>query len=71
MALVGFEAGADEFVQILSMNHAQIASRSYVQFNDISAKFSPTARVSGSMDVAGIGNIGKSVLPSLLSINRQ
>jgi hypothetical protein len=55
---VGFEVEGDEFVSIPSMTRAQIASRSFIQFDDISAKFSTTARVSGNMDIAGIGNIG-------------
>lgn len=48
----------DEFIQIPSMTQAQIASRAFIQFDDISAKFTTTARVSGDMDIAGIGNIG-------------
>ena len=40
------------------MTQAQIASRSFIQFDDVSAKFSTTARISGDMDIAGIGNIG-------------
>ena len=56
--VVGFEVTGDEFVQIFSMTRAQIASRSYIQFDDISAKFSTTARVSGDIEIPGIGNIG-------------
>ena len=40
------------------MTQAQVASRSFIQFDDVSAKFTTTARVSGDMDIAGIGNIG-------------
>ena len=54
---VGFELQGDEFIQIPSMTQAQIASRAFIQFDDISAKFTTTARVSGGMDIAGIGNI--------------
>ena len=39
------------------MTRTQIASRSFIRFDDISAKFATTARVSGDMDIAGIGNI--------------
>lgn len=55
---VGFELKGDEFIQIPSMTQAQIAGRAFIQFDDISAKFTTTARASGSMDIAGIGNIG-------------
>ena len=40
------------------MTPAEIASRAFIQFNDISAKFTVSARASGSMDIANIGNIG-------------
>ena len=40
------------------MTQAQIASRSFIQFDDISAKFATTARASGYMDIASVGNIG-------------
>eukprot|EP00956_Cyclotella_meneghiniana_P044096 scaffold301752_cov142-Cyclotella_meneghiniana.AAC.1 len=39
------------------MSVTEIASRSYIQFNDMSAKLSTTARASGSMDLADIGSI--------------
>lgn len=39
------------------MTRTQIALRSFIQFDDISAKFATTARVSGDMNIAGIGNI--------------
>ena len=55
---VGFELQGDEFIQIPSMTPAHIASRAFIQFVDISAKFTTTARASGGMDIAGIGNIG-------------
>jgi hypothetical protein len=54
---VGFELQGSEFIQIPSMSSAEIASRSFIQFDDISAKFTTTARVSGDMDIASIGNI--------------
>ena len=56
--LVGFELQGDEFTQVPDMSPAEIASRAYVQFNDISAKFTTTARASGDMDIADVGNIG-------------
>ena len=56
--IVGFEVTGEDFVQIPSMSAAQIASRSFIQFDDISAKFTTTARITGSMDIAGIGSIG-------------
>ena len=40
------------------MSIADVASRSFIKFDDISAKFSTTARASGDMDIASIGNIG-------------
>lgn len=55
--LVGFELQGDEFIQVPTMSIADIASRSFIQFDDISAKFSATARASGDMDIANIGNI--------------
>ena len=55
---VGFELQGEEFIQIPSMTQAQIAERAFIQFDDISAKFTTTARASGAMDIAGIGNIG-------------
>lgn len=55
---VGFEVQGSEFIQVPTMSAAEIASRSFIQFDDISAKFTTTARVSGDMDIAGIGNIG-------------
>lgn len=55
---MGFEVTGEEFIQIPSMTQAQIASRSFIQFDDISAKFTTTARVAGDIDIAGIGNIG-------------
>lgn len=39
------------------MTRTQIALRSFIRFDDISAKFATTARVSGDMNIAGIGNI--------------
>jgi hypothetical protein len=55
---VGFELQGNEFIQIPSMTQAQLASRSFLQFDDISAKFMTTARASGDMDIAGVGNVG-------------
>ena len=40
------------------MTSAQIAARSFIQFDDISAKFTTTARASGDMDIASVGSIG-------------
>jgi hypothetical protein len=57
-SVVGFEVQGNEIYQVRSMAQAQIASRSFIQFDNISAKFSSTARASGVMDIAGIGNIG-------------
>jgi hypothetical protein len=57
-ATVGFELQGDEFIQIPSMTAAQLASRSFIQFDDISAKFTTTARASGDMDIANVGSIG-------------
>jgi hypothetical protein len=57
-ATVGFELQGDEFIQIPSMTTAQLASRSFIQFDDISAKFTTTARASGDMDIANVGSIG-------------
>lgn len=57
-ATVGFEVQGDEFIQIPSMTQAQMASRSFIQFDDISAKFSTSARASGDMDIANVGSIG-------------
>jgi hypothetical protein len=57
-ATVGFEVQGDEFIQIPSMTKAQLASRSFIQFDDISAKFTTTARASGDMAIAGVGKIG-------------
>ena len=55
---VGFELQGGEFIQVPTMTKAQIASRSFIQFDDISAKFATTARASGNMDIASVGNIG-------------
>ena len=55
---VGFELHGSEFMQVTSMTQPQIASRSYIQLVDLSARFTSTARVSGDMDIANIGTIG-------------
>ena len=47
----GFLLNSTEFVDIASMNSTELATRAYMQFNDISAKFSATARVSGSISL--------------------
>lgn len=39
------------------MTKAEIASRAFLQFNDISGKFSTTARASGEMGLSGVGSI--------------
>jgi hypothetical protein len=39
------------------MTKAEIASRAFLQFNDISGKFSTTARASGEIDLSGVGSI--------------
>ena len=54
---VGFELQGNEFTQVSAMTQAEIAQRTYIQFNDISAKFTSTARIFGDMDIADIGNI--------------
>lgn len=54
---VGFDLQGDEFLQVPSMSKAQIASRAFLQFNDISSKFSTTARAHGEMDLSGVGSI--------------
>jgi hypothetical protein len=54
---VGFEIEGHEFLSIFSMTAAEAASRAFIQFDDISTKFSSTARAFGSMDLANIGNI--------------
>lgn len=56
--LVGFNVLGEEFPQIPNMTQAMTAARSFIQFDDISAKISTTARVVGDMVIAGIGNIG-------------
>lgn len=56
--LVGFELQGHEFINISSMTRAQISSRAFIQFDDVSAKFTTSARASGDMDIVGIGNIG-------------
>lgn len=58
MTTVGFEVQGSEFIQIPTMTQSEIASRAFIQFDDISAKFITTARASGNMDIAGVGNIG-------------
>lgn len=55
---VGFELKGNEFIQVPSMSQSEISSRAFLQFDDISAKFSTTARASGDMDIASIGSIG-------------
>ena len=55
--IVGFELHGSEFTQVPTIAPAEIASRAYIQFNDVSAKFTTTARVFGDMDIANIGNI--------------
>jgi hypothetical protein len=54
---VGFEIEGQEFLSIFSMNSTEAASRAFIQFDDISAKFSTTVRALGSMNLANIGNI--------------
>ena len=58
MIAVGFELQGNEFIQLPTMTQAEIASRAFIQFDDISAKFTTTARASGDMDIASIGTIG-------------
>lgn len=55
---VGFELQGSEFTTIPSMTSTDIASRAFLQFDDVSAKFSATARVSGGMDIAGVTTLG-------------
>jgi hypothetical protein len=55
---VGFEVQGDEFFDIPKMNSSQIASRAFLQFEDVSAKFSVTARCSGDMALASVGSVG-------------
>ena len=46
--LFGFEQGEDEsFLQILTFNTSQVASRSFVEFEDLSAKFLLSSSFSG------------------------
>lgn len=56
-ATVGFEVQGDEFIRIPNMTQAQLASRSFILFDDVSAKFTTTARATGDMDIANVGNI--------------
>jgi hypothetical protein len=58
LCTVGFEVQGDMLYQVPDLTQPEIASRSFIQFDDISAKFSTTARVSGSMGIAGVGSIG-------------
>jgi hypothetical protein len=55
--IVGFELASEEFPTIFSLTATQIASKSFLQFDDISAKFSTTGRASGSMVLANIGSL--------------
>lgn len=52
--LVGFEITASELLNILDWSAGEIANRTFIQFEDASAKFSVSAKVSGSLDLAGI-----------------
>ena len=54
----GFKLQGNELAQVHAMTPTEVASRAFIQFDDISAKFTATARASGDMDIAGIGNIG-------------
>jgi hypothetical protein len=55
---VGFEIQADEFIDVIdNMNANVIASRSFMQFDDISAKFATTARVDGEIGVPDVGSV--------------
>ena len=51
---VGLDVAGDEFLDLLSMNSTQIFSRAFIEFVDISAKFSASATVSAALEIAGV-----------------
>ena len=61
--VVGFEITGSDFKDILfggkgSPSGTDIADRSFLQLEDISAKFEASTRVSGSLNLAGAATIG-------------
>ena len=56
-AMAGFELEGQEFEYVHSMTQTQLARRSFLQFADVSAKFSATANASGEMKIANVGSI--------------
>jgi hypothetical protein len=44
-------------VNIPNMNSTHIAARSFIEFEDVSAKFSTTGRISGEMELPGVGKV--------------
>lgn len=56
-SLVGFAVDGSDFVNIPNMNSTDIAARSFIQFDDMSAKFSTTGRLSGDMELPGVGKV--------------
>ena len=57
--LFGFEKAEDEsFVDILSFGSSEIASRSFIQLEDLSAKFLLSSSVSASVSLPGVADIG-------------
>ena len=60
-AVVGFEITAEDTKDILfgntNLTALEIASKAFIQFEDVSAKFAVSASVSGSLDLAGVATI--------------
>lgn len=55
--LVGFEIAGTDLANITGFSAADIASRAFIQFEDVSAKFTASAQVSGSLDIAGVSTL--------------
>lgn len=56
--LFGFELAGTEFLDVFTFNTTDIASRTFVQFEDLSAKFLLDASVSGAVSLPGVADIG-------------
>lgn len=55
--LVGFEISGIDLASVASLNASEIASKAFIQFEDVSAKFAASAQVSGYLDLAGISTL--------------
>jgi hypothetical protein len=55
--LVGFEITSNELSTIFQFNASSIAERAFIQFEDVSAKFSTSAHANGTLNIAGLAEL--------------